>query len=228
MNIKKQFKSDIEKISLMNSNKEKIQFIWDYYKIPIIVVLVTVSISLISFVSNLGKENVAMYVVMVNSNDQFFECDDTVFARKLIEAGIDMEGKVVDITADLILGQGNNQQAESETMQYLNALFTISDLDIFMAEEIYFELFVQQGAYADLNNYIEKDLLDKYCNDLYYYQNSSGQLIPVGIVLHADSIIHKAGYYHNDVVLGICSRAMNMDAAIKFVIQMLSDYKMNN
>ena len=214
---------DRQQLSRLPDNKSRITFIWDYYKIPIIVVLSVLLLSVILLISNIGRKDASMYVVLLNNDSSLRECDSTIFDETLKKTDLDLKGKSVDVNDKLSVGQEGNEAEDIETMQILTALFTISDLDLYVADKQYFDYFLEDGGYADLSLLIDQNLLERYKDDLYYWENQYGQKTLCGIILHNDSMLHKAGYYHNDVIMGVVANANNLQAAVEFIRQMLSD-----
>ena len=214
---------DRQQLSRLPDNKSRVTFIWDYYKIPIIVFLSVLLLSVILLISNIGRKDASMYVVLLNNDSSLRECDSTIFDETLKKTDLDLKGKSVDVNDKLSVGQEGNEAEDIETMQILTALFTISDLDLYVADKQYFDYFLEDGGYADLSLLIDQNLLERYKDDLYYWENQYGQKTLCGIILHNDSMLHKAGYYHNDVIMGVVANANNLQAAVEFIRQMLSD-----
>jgi len=214
---------DRQQLFRLPDNKSRVTFIWDYYKIPIIVFLSVLLLSVILLISNIGRKDASMYVVLLNNDSSLRECDSTIFDETLKKTDLDLKGKSVDVNDKLSVGQEGNEAEDIETMQILTALFTISDLDLYVADKQYFDYFLEDGGYADLSLLIDQNLLERYKDDLYYWENQYGQKTLCGIILHNDSMLHKAGYYHNDVIMGVVANANNLQAAVEFIRQMLSD-----
>ena len=103
----------------------------------------------------------------------------------------------------------------------LAALFGISDLDLFASDEAIFQRYADQNAFADLSKLIEPELLSRHEADLYYYDTEDGQRVLGGIVLHPGSVLHQAGYFHADVILGAAINGENLDMAIRFIKALL-------
>ena len=223
MKINERIARDRETYRNLPDRKSRINFIWDYYKIPIIAFLTVIGLGLIMIISNIGRKDASMYVVLLNNDSSLVECDPSIFDEQLSKSSLDLKGKTVDVNDKLSVGYEGNEAADIVTMQILTALFTISDLDLYVADKKYFDYFLEDGGYCDLSLVLDEDLLNKYKDDLYYWENSNGQKILCGIVLHNGSIIHKAGYYHDDVIMGVVSNANNMEVAVEFIRLMLSD-----
>lgn len=200
--------------------KARIQFIWDYYRLPIIAAAVGIALLITAVGLNLGRGKVAMYAVFVNTDQTGLEPDAALLDAVLEEAGTDMGKKHIDITANLYLGQDGTY--DGETIMVLSALFGISDLDLFAADEAVFRRYADQNAFADLSKLIEPELLGEHERDLYYYDTEDGQRVLGGIVLHPGSVLHRAGYYHADVIIGAAINGENLDEAVRFIRALLA------
>ena len=217
MNLKKRWKADREALKKL-SGQEKWLFIWDYYRIPLIALGCVMILTAITLLTNAGREEVALYAVFVNSDRTLEEPDSTLLDALAERAGISMEGRTVDVTANLTLGQDLNEAYDAQTVQVLAALFGISDLDLFAADEAVFEGYAQQDAFADLSVLIDRELLAGA--DLYTY-TLEGKTVTGGIVLHSGSALHEAGYYHGDVIVGAAVNAEHLEEAVAVLRQLL-------
>lgn len=217
MNLKKRWKADREALKKL-SGQEKWLFIWDYYRIPLIALGCVMILTAITLLTNAGREEVALYAVFVNSDRNLEEPDSTQLDALAERAGIPMEGRTVDVTANLTLGQDLNEAYDAQTVQVLAALFGISDLDLFAADEAVFEGYAQQDAFADLSVLIDRELLAGA--DLYTY-TLEGKTVTGGIVLHSGSALHEAGYYHGDVIVGAAVNAEHLEEAVAVLRQLL-------
>ena len=217
MNLKKRWKADWEALKKL-SGQEKWLFIWDYYRIPLIALGCVMILTAITLLTNAGREEVALYAVFVNSDRALEEPDSTPLDALAERAGIPMEGRTVDVTANLTLGQDLNEAHDAQTVQVLAALFGISDLDLFAADEEVFEGYAQQDAFADLSVLIDRELLAGA--DLYTY-TLEGKTVTGGIVLHSGSALHEAGYYHGDVIVGAAVNAEHLEEAVAVLRQLL-------
>jgi len=216
-------RKDRQKLSEMTGLSSKIRFLWDYYKAPIIAITLVLTIGLISVLNNIGRANVNLYVVLLNNDTIIRECDESIFNDTMSRRGIDMKKKTVNVNTELSVGIGSDEAADMETMQVLTALFSISDLDVYVAPREYFDYFAANNGFADLNVLMDKNLLAEYSADLYKYDETAANRPVQGIVLHKGSPLHKAGYYHGDVIIGVVKNAVHFDEAVAFLQQLLRD-----
>lgn len=217
MKLRQRWEKDRETLKKL-SGRDKWLFVWDYYRIPLIAAACVMLLTAITLLTNAGREEVALYAVFVNTDVSLEEPDASALNALAEAAGIPMEGKTVDLTANLTLGQTYSEAADAQTVQVLAALFGISDLDLFAADQAVFERYAQQDAFADLSVLIDRELLAGA--DLYTY-SLEGKTVTGGIVLHPGSVLHRAGYYHGDVIVGAAINAEHLEEAVAMLRAML-------
>ena len=217
MKLRQRWEKDREALKKL-SGRDKWLFVWDYYRIPLIAAACVMLLTAITLLTNAGREEVALYAVFVNTDVSLEEPDASALNDLAEAAGIPMEGKTVDLTANLTLGQTYSEAADAQTVQVLAALFGISDLDLFAADQAVFERYAQQDAFADLSVLIDRELLAGA--DLYTY-SMEGKTVTGGIVLHPGSVLHRAGYYHGDVIVGAAINAEHLEEAVAMLRAML-------
>lgn len=217
MKLRQRWEKDREALKKL-SGRDKWLFVWDYYRIPLITAACVMLLTAITLLTNAGREEVALYAVFVNTDVSMEEPDASALNALAEAAGIPMEGKTVDLTANLTLGQTYSEAADAQTVQVLAALFGISDLDLFAADQAVFERYAQQDAFADLSVLIDRELLAGA--DLYTY-SLEGKTVTGGIVLHPGSVLHRAGYYHGDVIVGAAINAEHLEEAVAMLRAML-------
>ena len=202
--------------------KARLLFIWDYYRLPILAVAVSLALLIAAVGFNMGRSRVAMYAVFVNTDQTGEEPDAALLDAFLENAGADMAGRRIDVTDNLTLGRPQSEMYDGQTIQVLAALFGISDLDLFAADEPVFRRYADQNAFADLSRLIEPGLLEGHEEELYYYDTEEGQRVLGGIVLHPGSVLHRAGYYHTDIVVGAAINGENIEEAVLFIRALLA------
>lgn len=215
--IKNRIKQDLQVCRTL-SRKERREFIWDYYKLPIIAVSCIAAVVLLSAVFQLGRGDTAMYAVLVNADDTG---DSAVFDQLLCDSGAASDG-TVDVSASYTLRYDDPANTYGDTVQVLAALFGIGDLDVFIADEAVFRSYDNQGAFIDLSLFLEPALLDRQTR--YTHTDESGRQTTTGIVLGPGSPIHEAGFYTGEVILGVAANAQNLDPAIAFVKALAEAY----
>ena len=217
MKIKDTLRRDADTLRRIEGKREKAQFIWDYYKIPILALVLVLCLAATAIYEGVSRRPVIMYAVLVNTDAGETERDSGVFDRLLSEGGIETTGRSTDIEDSLSFRHGADGETDIATLQVLNAGFGISDLDFFAADEDTFMIFANENAFADLGKLIERDWLEANADDLVHVTDPDGADTVCGIRLHSGSPLHQAGYYSEDVIVGVAVLAENMEEAFTFL-----------
>ena len=131
MKWKEQLRKDKQTLAGM-APRQKMLFIWDYYKLPILSLLLVAVLAGAGAAAAARSAHTAFYAVMVNANN---EVQADPFTPLLEQGGVDMTGKSVDIEANYTLHYDDAALSDAQTLQVLAALFGIGDLDVFVADE---------------------------------------------------------------------------------------------
>ena len=214
-----QFRNDRATFRSLEGRK-KLQFVWDYYKIPIIVLLFAAAALVLSILIRSPKKNTAVYVVWVNAVSQD---ESTYFDDLLHAADPELSEKSVDLNTGYSLGGEGNEGADAQTMQVLAALFGIGDLDVYIADSTYFEMYERKDAFADLSELIPEELLDQAGDRLRYAVTEKGVRIASAYRITPDSGAAAAGYLRSgeEAYLGILDNAQNRETAAKLLAEMI-------
>ena len=223
MKLKERIARDRETFRRLEGKRRWI-FVWDYYRVPIVVVAALIVLGTLALSISAGHAKCALYAVFVNAAPAEEARDAAPLEALLERGGVDMKGKRVDLTADLYLGAEYDAGDDGRTIQVLAALFGISDLDFFAADPASFERYAVLDAFADLSLLIEPELWqDRPDADLIWHENDEGRRTLQGVVLHAGSPLHEAGYFFGDTAVGAAANAENLDAAVALLRELLRE-----
>ncbi len=214
-----QFRKDRETIRSLHG-KKKLQFIWDYYKIPIIVLGFAAVIAVLAVLVRSPKKDTAVYIVWVNAVSQD---ENTYFDELLHEADPAFSEKFTDLNTGYSLGIEGNEASDAQTLQVLAALFGVGDLDIYIADETYFDRYERKDAFTDLSELIPEELLTEAGERIRYHVTEKGMRIPDAYVITDGSGAGKAGYLRpgEKAYLGILDNAQNKENAAKLLQEMI-------
>ena len=210
-----QLEKDRKQFKELPDKKSKLTFLYDYYKVPIIIALIVVFL-LGSFIfRSVFTVPVKMRAVLVNSDSLVVEGDESVFEEIYGLTDRRDRGKI-DVRTDLFLSEEEGRE-DMSSLEVLSALFTLGEVDLYVSDPAHFDSFAKQDAFADLSVLLDEETLEKAKEDLYTVTKDDGTSVPFGILLKEDSFLQKAGYYHHDVVLGIAASGEHMEEASAFL-----------
>ena len=202
--------------------KARGRFIWDYYKVPILVLAALIVLGAIALGAGVSHGKTALYAVFVNADQLDTGHDPAALEVLLIQEGFPLGRRRVDLTADLTLGNEQDTGRDGQTIQVLAALFGITGLDFFAADPATFDRYASQEAFADLSRILDPAYWqDRPDADLIYCETDDGRRSLQGIILHDGSPLHEAHYFHGDVAVGVAINAENQDAALAVVRALL-------
>lgn len=210
MTMMEQFKKDCKVVKELKG-ADRWEYIWDYYKIPIVSVVFVIFVVAYSIGSAMTRGEFNLYAVLVNSNPAG---DSTCMTELLRDAGYDMDRYQVAVEANYTVHPGEGMESDMTTLQVLAAQFSIGDLDLFVADKPVFDMYTKQGGFENVGLLLPMEMKEKYAEDLYSYELEDGSTIVGGVWLHKGSALHEAGYYSEDVIVGIASQAQNLDEAL--------------
>lgn len=217
MTMMEQFKNDCKVVKELKG-ADRWEYIWDYYKIPIVSVLFVIIMVAYTVGAAMTRGEFNLYVVLVNSNPSG---DKTCMTEMLRDAGYDMDRYQVAVEANYTVHLGEGMDSDMTTLQVLAAQFSIGDLDLFVADKPVFDMYTGHSGYENVGLLLPMELKEKYADDLYSYELENGATVVGGVWLRKGSALHQAGYYSEDVIVGIASQAQNLDEALVVLTELL-------
>lgn len=202
--------------------KERISYIWDYYKFWIIGVIVAV-IAMIGIVRSItGSKNAIAQMVFVNASPECGEVDMTDF---LTQNGYDPAEDEVAVNTSFYLDLTSTDTNGMYTLQSLQTLIAAGGMDVLCADEKLYDFLGKNGAAADLSQYFSAEELAQLedFGQIYYITDEETNVeYPAGIILDKDSWMVKNGYYDDTCIIGIVNGGLNPDAGLQ-ILQYIVD-----
>ena len=201
------------------STKAKLQYIWDYYSLPFIIIggiIIVVALVIYQFFT---YEPPMFNVIMFNCNHPV---DTTAvgYYDFLEEEGIEHTDADVSLTSTL------NFTEDSATTIYdrqtLTTLLYAGGQDILMGTGEVYMAYVEQNVLMNLLDVLSPDTMQKYEDDLIYSTDTeTGETYPCAIELKDNSWLKKYDYYDN-CYFGIPYGAGNLELATQFAEYLLA------
>ena len=197
--------------------KEKIEYIWNYYKLWIIGIVAFLFLTI--FLTIRIATNIEGYWL------------NGVFANTMADAGtgsslwedftdyadLDLKEKKLEFNAESYFDYLKNQ---AKGNNYYNAFVALTDagvLDFVTMEPESLSALAQSGRLADLRLDRFRAIYTRWGDRLVYFESAEGDRIPVGIDLSDSLLVTKYRLYPTGCALGVCAHSENLDTVALFL-----------
>lgn len=201
------------------SRKEKTQYIWEYYKFHIIVIIIlTAFVGSYAYYAS-GNTPAELNITILGS---YIEQDriDSLQNKATAELIKDPKSKK-EIIFDFL--GGNGQQLDLNTQMKLSTSVAAKEIDILILNKKHFELFAEQDSFMKLSSIPGFSQLNIQESKLIKYQpkNSDGETVDkegiYGINVEDTAILKDLGYDTKDAVLCVLSNTKRLDKVETFL-----------
>lgn len=196
------------------SNKAKVQYVWDYYRWPIIIT-VCIAAFVISLISHyITYREPLLNVIMINCNDPMNSTDDG-FDAFLEQYGYENYEGAISLSSSLTFYEGQGSASYND-LQVLTMMVAAGGQDLFFGTGDRFLNYAEQGALTDLSTILPEETLEKYKDCLLYStDNGESAPYPCAIELTGNQWLESNNYY-NTCYFGIFSQTTHMDTCAQF------------
>lgn len=204
--------------------KQKLTYIWDYHRWPILVitlVLVISGISLPQFIEN--HKEAALYAVFVNT--QIVDQDSTTLMDDFVrEENIDMDGKRIVLDTSLIINRDRGDTTSMQCNQKLLALYAANSLDVLLCDEENFQFYAANNCFYNLKDILPEEIFKKYepymlsCDT-----DDSDKPVYYGISVKTSKVLADEKAYIVDPIFTISKNVNQPENAIKFLEFLLKE-----
>lgn len=238
-------KSEYAKVK-EKSPKERLEYFWDYYKIPALCAVLAIVLVIQGIVSITTHRDTVFSAVLLNCK---LGIQEEQFLDGFYEyAGIDSKTQTAAFYSDMLLVEGNTQ-VNTNTIQRIMAGISIQDTDFIAGTpEAFLSVAYHSGRILmDLREFWDEDTLNRFSDRLYYIDNAIiEQLnapvgeqvepstlaypkdpkdpaamtdpIPVGIDISDRTALQNAYYLPDTVIyLGVVSNTARPQLTAKFI-----------
>lgn len=215
------------------SGKQKREYIWDYYKIHILVGILALSLGVYGVVKVVTHRDPLMSVIMLNSEKQVFDSQE-VFDEFLTDWCYEVYPQAVKCHSNFIFLEESGEDTavfESGMMEYAQlkqayyALLYTKEYDLVMGNGPVFDETADGGAFADLRGFLSEETLEIYEQYLIYTdEEGTVEKYPCGIQLNADNgWLTENGLYQSCSV-GVLKTAPNPAISARMIQYLLTEY----
>lgn len=192
--------------------KQKLGYIWDYYKLPILIglfLLIFGTYVICEVVK--GKEAVATLVTVNAEAGRGYE--DTDFSDFMEKYDYNPTKQEVAVDTGYTL-DSSNPTKDPYIYQALITIVSAGGADVVSADEGMFSCLAEAGGFRDLTEYLSEEELAEYEEDIVYVQlQGMEEEYAAGIRLDSDSWLVENGYYKEECIVGIAAGTMHEEGA---------------
>lgn len=199
------------------STKAKIQFIWDYYRLHILVTVIAVAVigSLIHHFVTYREP--LLNVIMINTSSGEMTTADG-FDEFLDAYQYDKKETPVSVFGSLYFSDDENAAVASyQDYEVLATMIAAGGQDLFFGTGNVFLTYAEQGAFMDLSKVLSPETFDKY-KDSMIYSTDDGESAsyPCAVEITDNEWLKKNGYYDGNCYFGIFYRSENSEVTTQF------------
>lgn len=200
------------------SAKAKIEYIWDYYKLPIFTVIAVISLIIYTIHHYATYRKPLLNVIMINTDSSSDSAADG-FDEFLDAYGYDSKEYPISLSSSFYFSESDSAEAVSlsyTSRQALTALIAAGSQDLFFGTGDVYLNYANQGALSDLSAVLSAELLDSYKDRLVYTTADSEMAsYPCAIELTDNAWLTKYNYY-DTCYFGIFYQNQNLNACKEF------------
>lgn len=200
----------LDKIKHM-SKKEKMEYIWDYYKIHILVgVFIIIAVSWTIYTNVNKTEYVFNCTVLGDSINVSKKADfEDKLTKIVLEEPVEKKQAYMDFIE--VKSSSNDEiSIDPYAMQKLSARVAAGDIDILIVDEKNFQRFAMQGMFERLDSSSNLDLSDK--NAIKIEKGSEDVKSGIyGVRVKDNASLKDMGYSTEDKIVGIVTTSKNKD-----------------
>lgn len=198
------------------SNKAKVQYIWDYYKLHILAAIVIGSIVIGLTYHFITYRKPVLSVIMINIQTTSDNAE-AAFSEFSDAAGYDKKKEPIDVSSNLQFSDDPNATNNYNDYMVLSTMIGAGGQDLFFGTGTIFKDYAEEGALMDLRTYVSDDLLDKYKDHLIYStDDGESESYPCAIELTDNAWFKKYSLYDGTCYFGVFSRSEQKDYYTRF------------
>lgn len=200
------------------TKKAKAQYIWDYYRWPI-VIIISVGATALSLINHyVNYQEPLLNVIMFNCNDTFTATADG-FNEFFDAYGYDADAKRVSLSSSLLFPESEKDTGAANSnndYQLLNAMLAVGDQDLFFGRGPVYVNYANQGIMADLSQILPAETLEKYKDNLVYATNN-GEVEPYPCAIElTDNKWITENHYYTSCYFGIFVQSAENETVLDF------------
>ncbi|WP_394524887.1 hypothetical protein [Lacrimispora sp. JR3] len=219
--LKDRLREEKKKLKQMNL-KDKLWYIWEYYKFPIISVIVAVFlvISIGSAVYN-NRFETALNCVILNSRvtsqttvpEDYFDKEFRQYIKLPEDTKIE-----VDHSMTLTFDESAMSDFTYAELAKLSAMISSKELDVIIGRKDSIDHFGQMGGFTDLTQLLTPQEYEKVKDRIYFVTvEETGEKVAGGILLDEKDFTKRTGLSIDQPILSVMTNSTHKDTAAALI-----------
>lgn len=219
--LKDSMREERDKLKNM-SVKDRLWYIWEYYKIPIIIAVVAVI-----FISSIGSAiynnrfETALSCVIFNSSPagETDSVDDYFNQGFRQHIDLNEDAKIeVDYSMSPTFDESSMNEFTYAQLAKITAMISSKSLDVMIGNPETIDHFGEMGGFVDLKEILPADVYDKLKEHLYFVTNQeTGENTACGLLIGNTDFCDKTGLIIDEPILTVMSNSTHTDTAVELI-----------
>lgn len=204
------------------STKQKIEYVWDYYKWHVVILVFVISMIVSTVQNAINYKEPLLNIIMLNSYGAMINTEDHGFEEFFERYDYDSFDGAVEIKKDIFFSlQEELNYEDYESYEVLFPLLVGQEYQMILGTGEKTLNFLNQGFLSDLSMILSKDILERYKNQLVYFEDE-GKKYPCAIILSNNQWLAENNYYDGECYVGILNQENISEVVIDFTEFLLS------
>jgi hypothetical protein len=201
--------------------KQRIGYIWDYYKLWIFGGIIVALLLGAAFHSALTiHKDIYLQITLVNADSITVE-DSTLF-DDFEKKYCDTKFEKLEVASNIKLKQNDTGAYSGSGYQVLSAQLLAGEIDAFIADKDTLLYLADTDCFVSLKELLSDQELEQYKDYLVYAKDSkTNETYPVGISLDASQLFAGKHYYQESAVIGVPALSKQSENAVKLIEYLL-------
>lgn len=204
------------------STKQKIEYIWDYYKWHMVILIFVISMIVSTVQKSINYKEPLLNIIMLNSYGAMVNTDNQGFKDFFEKYDYDFFDGAVETKNDIFFSL--QEELNYEDYQSYEVLFPLligQEYQMIFGTGEKSLQFLNQGFLTDLSVILPKEVFERYKNQLIYFEDE-GERYPCAIILSNNQWLAENNYYDEECYIGILNHENISEVVIDFTEFLLS------
>lgn len=176
--------------------KARLEYIWDYYKLPIFAVIAGVALVIYLIVHYVTYKDPVLEIYLVNSISSATEDTTDSTADFFEQEGLSAKDQAITVDTSILFTEDTSSTTNYYSNQTLTVKFAVGGGDILFAPDYVFDGYAGTGCMMPLTEILTDEELQKYSDILIYATDEeTGDSYPCGVSLTDNAWLLDNGFY---------------------------------